>query len=70
MNFAEIKWPEVSKKRLIHQVVIDAEVKGVLARLRWRFVTNPVKTIRDNFDWLILVRAAGRVLSLYLGTYF
>ncbi len=31
VNFSEIKWTEISKERLVHQVVINAEVKGMLA---------------------------------------
>ncbi len=55
MHLAQVEGSEIRKKRLIHQVIIDAEVEGVLARLRWILVANPIKTTGDDLDWLISV---------------
>ena len=42
MHLAEVKWSKISKERLVNEIIINAEVESVLARLRWVLVTNPV----------------------------
>ncbi len=54
MNLPKIKWAEISKERLIHEVVVDAEVECMLSRLRWCLVTYPIKPSWNDFDWLVL----------------
>ena len=53
MYFTKIEWSKVSEERLVDQVVIDAEIEGMLARLRRILVTNPVQALRDDLDWLV-----------------
>ena len=55
MDFAQIEGTEVRKKRLVHQVIIDAEVERVLARLRRVLVADPVETTWNDFDRLVSV---------------
>jgi len=31
MHFAQVQWSEICEKWLINQIIIDTEVKGVLA---------------------------------------
>lgn len=59
MHLAQVKGSEIRKKRLIHQVIIDAEVERVLARLRWILVANPIETTRNDLDRLIAVTFSG-----------
>ena len=66
MHFAEIKWAKVSEEWLIHKIVINTEVEGVLARLRWCLVTDPVQALANDFNWLV-VRGCG--LALVAGLY-
>jgi len=42
VNFSEIKGTKICEIRLVNQVVINAEVEGVLAGLGWVLVTDPV----------------------------
>ena len=42
VNFSEIKRTKICEIRLVNQVVINAEVEGVLAGLGWVLVTDPV----------------------------
>ena len=53
MHLAQVKGSEIRKKRLIDQVIIDAEVERVLPRLRWILVANPIETTWDDLDRLI-----------------
>lgn len=54
MDFTQIKRAKVSKERLIHQIIIEAKVKGVLSGLGRRLVTDPVEALRNDFHWLVL----------------
>ena len=65
MDLAEIERAKVSEERLIHQVVINAEVEGVLPTLGWRLVTDPVEALGDDLDGLVLVgaRVAGGAVA-------
>lgn len=58
MHFSEIERAEVSKKRFVHQVVVYTEVEGVLARFGRGFVTDPVETLRDDLNRLVLCGVA------------
>lgn len=60
MDLAEVKGTKVSKERLIHEVVVNAEVEGVLPRLGWVLVTDPVESTRDDLHRLIVVAATTR----------
>ena len=42
VHLSKIKWTEICKKRLVDEIVIDAEIEGVLSRFRWILVTDPV----------------------------
>ena len=53
VHFTQIKGSKVSEERLVDQVVIDAEIEGMLARLRRILVTDPVEALRDDLDWLV-----------------
>ena len=53
VHLAQIERSKVSEERLVDQVVIDAEIEGMLARLRRILVTNPVQALRDDLDWLV-----------------
>jgi hypothetical protein len=64
VNFPEIKRTKISEERLVNQVVVDAEVEGVLARLGWGLVTDPVQTIGDDLNRLIFCRAGDRGLTV------
>lgn len=58
VHFAEVKRPEVSEERLVHQVVVNAKVEGVLAGLRRVLVADPVKTARNNLDRCVCIGVA------------
>ena len=60
MDLAEVKGTKVSKERLVHKVVINAEVEGVLPRLGWVLVTDPVESAGDDLHRLIVVTATTR----------
>ena len=53
MDLAEIEWTKISEVRLVDQVIIDAEVEGVLARLGRISIADPVETSRNDLDWLV-----------------
>ena len=53
VHLAQIEGSKVSEERLVDQVVIDAEIEGMLARLRRILVTDPVQALRDDLDWLV-----------------
>jgi len=55
VDFTQVERAEVSEEWLIHEVVIDAEVESVLARLRRVLVADPVKAPRDDLDGLVRV---------------
>lgn len=42
VHFAQVKWSEICKEWLIYEIIINAEVKGVLPRFRWSLVADPV----------------------------
>ena len=53
MHFAEVKRAKICKIRLVNQIVVNAEVKGVLAGLGWVLITDPVQATGDDFDRLV-----------------
>ena len=66
MHFAEIKWTKVSEEWFIHKIIIDAEVEGVLARLGWCLVTDPVQALADDLNRLVV---CGCGLAFVAGLY-
>ena len=50
VHFAEVERAEVRKEGLVDEVVVNAEVEGMLARLRRVLIANPIETTGDNFD--------------------
>ena len=42
VHFTKVKRSEVCKERLINEVIVNTEVKGVLPRLWWSLVTDPI----------------------------
>ena len=61
MHFAQIERSEVGEERFVHEIIVDAEVERVLTRLRRGLITDPVKTLANNLDGLII----GGVLALF-----
>ena len=60
MDLAEIKGAEISKEGLIDQVVVDAEIEGVLAGF-WRvLITDPVEAARDDLNGLVRLVGSAR----------
>ena len=53
MDLSEIQWPKVCKERLVHQIIVNAEVEGVLTGLRRVLIADPVETPRNDLDGLI-----------------
>ena len=53
MDLAEIEWTKISEVRLVDQVIIDAEVEGVLAGFGRISIADPVEASRNDLDWLI-----------------
>lgn len=53
MDLAEIEWTKISEVRLVDQIIIDAEVEGVLAGFRRIGIADPVEASRNDLDWLI-----------------
>ena len=60
MDFTQVKGAKVSEEWLVDKVVIDAEVEGVLSRLGWVLVTDPIESAWDDLDWLIVVATTTR----------
>ena len=54
MHFSEIKWAKVSEEWLIHKIVVDTEVEGVLPRFRRGLVTDPVQSLANDFYGLVV----------------
>ena len=54
MHFAEVKRAKVSEEGFIHKIIINAEVEGVLSRLRWRLVADPVEALVYDFHRLVI----------------
>ena len=67
VNLTKVQWAEVRKKGLIDEIVVDAKVKGVLARLGWVLIANPVKTTRDDLNWLVRFVSAGATVTARFG---
>jgi hypothetical protein len=53
VHFAQVQRPKVGKERLVDQVIVDAEVEGVLPRFGRVFVADPVEPIADDLDGLV-----------------
>ena len=53
MNFSKVKWTEIGEVWFVNQIVVDAEVEGVLARFWWVGITDPVQAALDDFNGLI-----------------
>ena len=49
VNFAKIEWSEIGEKWLVNEIVVNAEIECVLARLGWVLVADPVEAPWDNF---------------------
>ena len=65
VHFSEIKRAEISKEWLVNQIIVDAEVKGVLPGLGWILVTDPVETARNDLNRLVGLVAATRCCVLF-----
>ena len=55
MDLSKIKRTKVRKERFIYQIIVDAEVESVLARLWWVLITDPIETSGDDLNGLISV---------------
>ena len=60
MHFTEIEWPEVCEEWFVDEIVVNAEVEGVLTGFWWGLITDPVETLANDLDGLIV----GSVLAL------
>jgi len=49
VNFAEIEWTKIGEEWLINEIVVNAEIECMLARLGWGLVADPVEAPGDNF---------------------
>ena len=58
VHLAQVERAKVSEKRLVNKVVVDAEVEGVLPRLGWVLVADPVQSPRDDLHRLVRVATA------------
>ncbi len=58
MNFTQVKGAEICEEWLVDQVVVNAEIEGMLARLGWVLITDPVKAPWDNFHRCVRVGVA------------
>jgi hypothetical protein len=48
VHLTEIQWSKICKEGFIHQIVINAEIKGMRPRF-WRVpIRDPVETTRDD----------------------
>ena len=65
MNLAEVKRAKVSEERLVNQVIVNAEIEGVLARLGRVLITDPIQTPWNDLNGLVRVAS-----SLALSTSF
>jgi hypothetical protein len=53
VDLSQIQWPEIGKEGLVDQIVVDAKIKCVLARL-WRvLVTDPIQTAGNDLNRLV-----------------
>ena len=55
MYLPKIQGAEVCEEGLINQIIIDAEVESVLARLWWVLITDPIETSGNDLNGLISV---------------
>ena len=53
MDLAEVERAKIGEVRLVDQVIVDAEVEGVLARLRRISIADPVEASWNDLDWLV-----------------
>ena len=58
VDLTQVKWAKIRKKWLVNQVVVNAEVEGVLAGFGRVLVADPVEAAWDDLDWLIRVSVA------------
>jgi len=53
VHLAQIQRTKVSEEWLVYQIIVNAKVKRMLARLGRVLVTDPVQSARNNFNWLV-----------------
>jgi len=58
VNFSEVERAKICEERLIDQVVVNAEVEGMLAGLGWVLITDPVEPPWDDLYGCVGVRVA------------
>jgi hypothetical protein len=58
MDFSKVKWSEVGEEGFVDEIIINAEVEGVGARLGRVFVRNPIESAWNYFDRFV-VRLSG-----------
>ena len=61
MHFSQIEGSKVCKEWLVDKIVVDAEIKGVRSGLGRVSVTDPVESVGDDFNSLIV-----HIFSKYL----
>ena len=42
MDLSKIERTKIRKERFIYQIIVDAKVESVLARLWWVLITDPI----------------------------
>jgi len=66
VHFAQVERAEVGEKRLVDQIVVDAEVERVLSRLRRVLVADPIETPRNNLDGCVRFGVARSVSKRFV----
>jgi hypothetical protein len=54
VHLAKVERPEIGEERFIDQVIINAEIEGMRARLWWVLIRDPVEAIRYYLKGLVI----------------
>jgi hypothetical protein len=54
VHLAKVERPEIGEERFIDQVIINAEIEGMRARLGWVLIRDPVEAIRYYLKGLVI----------------
>ena len=68
MNLTKVKRAKISEKWLINQIVVNAEIEGMLTRFGWVLIADPVESTWNDFNGLVRlgVSLTIRILSVRL----